>query len=294
MNLPKPVETIGIVALMLTLAQPAAAQAPLPQVEQPSTPQDTGTVDDVIVVTASRLEELLLNAPATMTVVSADAIERAPIQSVTDLLRLVPGLNTVQVSARDVNVTSRAASGTLADSLLVLLDGRSIYQDFFGFVAWDFLPIDTREIKQIEVIRGPASAVWGANAMTGVVNIITKTPREMQGNSLSIRFGQFDRSGPEDSFDGGGMFAINAAHAAATSDRFAYKISAGLLTQEPFLRPAGSVAGSSIPYPLFENRGTTQPKLDARVDYDLEDRGQKIVLAGGISGTEGIVHTHAH
>jgi iron complex outermembrane receptor protein len=291
MNLPKPVETIGIVVLMLALAQPAAAQAPLPQVEQPPTPQDTGTVDDVIVVTASRLEELLLNAPATMTVVGADAIDRAPIQSVTDLLRLVPGLNTVQVSARDVNVTSRAASGTLADSLLVLLDGRSIYQDFFGFVAWDFLPIDTREIKQIEVIRGPASAVWGANAMTGVVNIITKTPREMQGNSLSIRFGQFDRSGPEDSFDGGGMFAINAAHAAATSDRFAYKISAGLLTQEPFLRPAGSAAGSSIPYPLFENRGTTQPKLDARVDYDLEDRRQKIVLAGGISGTEGIVHT---
>src|SRR6185295_6667189 len=126
----------------------------------------------------------LLNAPATMTVLTEDLIANMATHSVTDLLRLVPGLNTVQSSARDVNVTSRAATGTLSDSLLVLLDGRSIYQDFFGFVAWDFLPVDTTEIKQIEVIRGPASAVWGANAMTGVVNVITKSPREMQGTSI--------------------------------------------------------------------------------------------------------------
>src|SRR4029077_12053330 len=154
--------------------------------------------------------------------------------------------------------------GTLSDSLLVLLDGRSIYQDFFGFVAWDFLPIDPMEIKQIEVIRGPASAVWGANAMTGVVNVITKTPREMQGTSVSIRFGQFDRSRPGGSFDGGGIFSVSATHAEATSDRFAYKISGGLLTQEPFLRPTGNVPGTATPYPAFENRGTTQPRLDAR------------------------------
>ena len=209
----------------------------------------------------------------------------------TDLLRLVPGLNTVQSSARDVNVTSRAATGTLSDSLLVLLDGRSIYQDFFGFVAWDFLPIDPMEIKQIEVIRGPASAVWGANAMTGVVNVITKTPREMQGTSVSIRFGQFDRSRPGGAFDGGGLFAISAMHAEAPSDRFAYKVSAGVLTQESFLRPIGTVPGTQIAYPAFDNRGTLQPKLDARADYQLADGRQTIVLAGGISGTEGIIHT---
>jgi outer membrane cobalamin receptor len=162
-----------------------------------------------------------------MSVLTEDVIGNAPGQSVTDLLRLVPGLNTVQSSARDVNVTSRSATGTLSDSLLVLLDGRSIYQDFFGFVAWDFLPIDPMEIKQIEVIRGPASAVWGANAMTGVINVITKTPREMQGTSVSIRFGQFDRSRAGGTFDGGGLFAVSAMHAEAPSDRFAYKVSAG-------------------------------------------------------------------
>ncbi len=175
---------------------------------------------DIVVITASKVEELLLNAPTTMTVVTDEMIGNAPAQSVTDLLQTVPGLNIARTSARDVNVTTRAATGTLADSMLVLLDGRSVYQDFFAFVLWDFLPVDTTEIKQVEVIRGPASAVWGANAMTGVINVITKTPREMQGTSLSIRFGQFDRSRTGARFEGGGLFSINATHAAAPSDRF--------------------------------------------------------------------------
>ena len=282
---------LRLVVLLLAAAPTAAAQDPASPPAQQPTREDEGAVGDIVVVTASRREEQLLNAPATVSVLGEEVIGNAPGQSVPDLLRLVPGLNTVQSSARDVNVTSRAATGTLSDSLLVLLDGRSIYQDFFGFVAWDFLPVDASEIKQIEVIRGPASAVWGANAMTGVVNVISKTPREMQGTSVTIRFGQFDRSRAGGSFDGGGLFSINATHAQATSDRFAYKVSAGLLTQEPFLRPTGLVPGSQTPYPAFQNRGTSQPKLDARADYDMAGGRQKIILAGGIAGTEGIIYT---
>src|SRR5215218_10581334 len=193
-------------ALLFALAMPAAAQTTAPGAipQEPAAAPPTDPVDDVIVVTASRREEQLTNAPATMTVITQEIIGNAPILSLTELLRVVPGVNTVQTSARDVNVTVRGATGTLSDSTLVLLDGRSIYQDFFGFVLWDFLPIDTDEIKQIEVIRGPASAVWGANAMTGVVNVISRSPREMTGTTLSIRFGQFDRSPRGAPFDGGG------------------------------------------------------------------------------------------
>jgi outer membrane receptor protein involved in Fe transport len=281
-----------VVALLLLAAvPPAAAQVDDGKPRQPPARVADVAGDDIVVVTASRREEQLLNAPATMTVLTEDLLATAPGQGVTDLLRLVPGLNTIQTSARDVNVTSRGATSTLSDSMLVLLDGRSIYQDFFGSVLWDFLPVDATEIKQVEVIRGPASAVWGANAMTGVVNVVTKSPREMQGTSVAIRFGQFDRSRPAGPFDGGGLFSISATHAQATSDRLAYKISAGLLAQEPFLRPTGNVPGTQTPYPAFVNKGTTQPRLDARVDYDLEDAQQKIVLAGGTSGTEGIIHT---
>ena len=285
-------QTVRLLAVLLALAPPASAgQASSAQGQQVNSEDAPPAAGNVVVVSVSRREELLINAPATVSVISEEAIENAPAQSVTDLLKGVPGLNTVRTSARDVNVNTRAATGTLSDSMLVLMDGRSVYQDFFGFVLWDFLPVDTTEIKQIEVIRGPASAVWGANAMTGVVNVITKTPREMQGSSVSIRFGQFDRSRTGDRFEGGGAFSVSATHAAATSERFAYKVSAGLMTQEPLLRPIGNVPGTSTPYPAFENRGTTQPRLDARVDYDTPEKQQKLILSGGIAGTEGVIHT---
>ena len=266
--------------------QVSAAGAP----QGASVPESEAS-EDVVVVTASRREEQLLNAPAAVSVVSDETITTAPGQTVPDLLRAIPGINVSQTSARDVNVNSRSATGTLSDSLLVLLDGRSIYQDFFGFVVWDFLPVDTSEIKQIEVIRGPASAVWGANAMTGVVNVITKTPREMQGTTVGIRFGQFDRSPIGGRFEGGGLLSVHATHADAPSDRFAYKVSAGMFMQEPLLRPTGLVPGTLAQYPMFVNEGTRQPRLDARADYDLADGRRRLIIAGGIAGTEGIIHS---
>jgi outer membrane receptor protein involved in Fe transport len=265
-------------------------QNPPAQIQQPSPPA-SDVPRDVIVVTASRREEQLRNAPATMTVLSGTRLDEAPGRTVTDLLRHVPGVNVSQASARDVNVTPRAATGTLSDSLLVLLDGRSLYQDFFGAVLWDFLPVGLGEIRQIEVIRGPASAVWGANAMNGVVNVISKTPREMQGTTLAVGFGQFNRTPADGSYDGGGLFSMDMTHAAATSDRFAYKVSAGLFTQEALLRPTGTMSGSGQPYPEFPNSGTTQPRLDARVDYDLADGRRSLVLAGGMTATEGMFHS---
>ena len=273
-----------------TTGPPVEPQSP-PQVREGVRPTGDVPADEIVVVTASRREEQLKNAPATMSVVTGERITHGSAQTVTDLLRLVPGVNVSQTSARDVNVTPRAATGTLSDSLLVLLDGRSIYQDFFGAVLWDFVPIELNEIEQLEVIRGPASAVWGANAMNGVVNVISKPPREMPGTSLGIRFGQFDRTPPGEPFDGGGLFSIDVTHAAATSDRFAYKVSAGFLTQEAFLRPTGTLGGTDVAYPVFANTGTTQPRLDARVDYELADRRGSLVLAGGITGTQGMLHS---
>ena len=145
------------------------------------------TYAETVVVTASKVEQQLINAPAAVSVVTSDVIESSPAQNYGDLLRAVPGVNVAQTSARDINIVTRGATSTLSTSQLALLDGRTIYQDFFGFVAWDFLPVDTGEIAQIEVIRGPASAVWGANALSGVVNVITKTPGEGFEGKLGVR-----------------------------------------------------------------------------------------------------------
>ena len=284
--------TQAMIRLVLLVASLPAPLADRGRIDQAVAPQGGARpVDEVVVVSASRREEQLRNAPATMTVVPDERISSAPGQTVTDLMRGVPGVNVSQTSARDVNVTPRAATGTLSDSLLVLLDGRSIYQDFFGAVMWDFLPLAPNEIDQVEVIRGPASAVWGANAMNGVVNVISKPPREMQGTSIGLRFGQFDRTPIDEPYDGGGVFSVDLRHAAAVSERFAYKISAGFLTQEAFLRPSGTIRGTDTPYPAFDNKGTTQPRLDGRVDYEMADRRRSLTLAGGISATEGIFHS---
>ena len=183
----------------------------------------------------------------------------------------MPGVNISQTSARDFNITMRGATSTLATSTLALLDGRSLYLDFFGFVAWDLLPAQSdRAQADRSRCAGRRSAVWGANAMSGVVNFISKTPRELNGNSATVQFGAMNRD-----VDGGqqlgtgSLFGVYGTHARAVNNRWAYKISAGGYTSDPLVRPTGDIPnGTGTQYPNYVNKGTTQPKLDTRVDYD--------------------------
>ena len=283
----------------------AVAQTPPPPTPPPATqppakpeakPEEQPKYEETVVVTGSRTEQKLIDAAATMSVITAPTIELAPTQNFAELLRAIPGVNITQVSARDINITTRNATGTLATGLLALLDGRSLYQDFFGFVMWDFLPVNQNEIKQIEVIRGPASAVWGANAVNGVVNVITKTPREIQGTSGLVGFGGFERTNDQSA---GTVWYVSGTHAQAVSDRWAYKLSGGGYSQDPLSRPTGTIPCDGPPelcgtvrnsYPPFGNQGTTQPKFDARVDYDGAD-GRNVIISGGVAGTDGIMHS---
>jgi iron complex outermembrane receptor protein len=271
--------------------QPAPAQQPTPPPD-PQEPQAPPKYEEIVVVTGSGTEQRVINAPATMSVITAPMIELAPSQNFAELLRSVPGLNITQVSARDINVTSRAPTGTLATGQLAMLDGRSLYQDFFGFVMWDFLPVNLNEIKQVEVIRGPASAVWGANALYGVVNVISKSPREIQGTSVTVGLGTFDRSVGDNEAEGGMVVYFSGTHAQAINDRWSYKISGGGYSQDALARPTGTIPGApgGTQYPSFTNTGTTQPKLDGRLDYDFAD-GSRLSFSGGFAGTEGIMHS---
>jgi outer membrane receptor for ferrienterochelin and colicin len=178
----------GTYQVTVTLAGFASANVAVPRVTLA-----LGTLGETVVVSASRIDTALADAPATMSVVTSETLASTPAQNYADLLRGVPGVNAVQLSARDINLTSRQATTTLSNSELVLVDGRSVYLDFFGLVLWDFVPSNLGDVKQIEVIRGPASAVWGANALTGVVNIITKSPREQKGTNVVLSAGGFSR-----------------------------------------------------------------------------------------------------
>lgn len=151
-------------------------------------------ISETVVVTASRGEESQVDAAALVTIVNEQRLAAMPTQNYADVMRQIPGVNVTQMSARDFNVTPRAATNTPASSQLVMIDGRPINQDYYGYVAWDFLPTSFDEVKRIEVLRGAASAVWGAYAMNGVVNVLTKSPREMAGATVTMGAGSFDRS----------------------------------------------------------------------------------------------------
>ena len=268
---------------------------------------------ETLVVSASRTESTVLDAPATVTVVPAATLQALPSQNFADVLRTVPGMNVIQLSARDINLTSRQATSTLATSQLALLDGRSLYLDFFGLVLWDLVPTSPADIKQIEIVRGPASAVWGANALTGVVNIITRPPREAAGaTSVTIGGGFFNRDfGSTEGRGAGGMFSTNLTTSQVLNDRWSYRLSGGYLNSAPFARPVGripviadprdpsgqtTVGGATYPADAegafgsaYRNQGTSQPKFDARVDQELS--GGRATYAGGVAGTRGTIYT---
>jgi iron complex outermembrane receptor protein len=305
----------------------AAAQATAPAAAADQKPDEKITrKEEVTVESASRAESTIVDAPATMSVVTSRMIESSPAQNYADLLRSVPGMNVIQTSARDFNLTTRQSTSTLNNSQLVLVDGRSVYLDFFGLVLWDFVPNPASgDIKQIEVVRGPASVVWGANALTGVVNVITKSPREHEGFGLTLGAGLFSRAGGSRDADGGGQqYNGNFSFANAINETWSYKLTAGYYNSDAYSRPVGSVpldchpygvspcrdaSGSALPggYPVggasypadedglgsWENNGTSQPKFILRLDQELGQGGAngRITYEGGYAGTEGIIHT---
>jgi iron complex outermembrane receptor protein len=135
-------------------------------------------VESDIVTSVSRHPESLWGAAAAITVITGEEIEASGAQSLTDALRIVPGLDVASVDRNTTAVSARGLNNTFADKMLVLLDGRPIYNPIFGGTIWhewnQFVP----DIDRIEVIRGPGGTLWGANAMNGVINIITKSAED--------------------------------------------------------------------------------------------------------------------
>jgi len=139
------------------------------------------SLDDLLniqVISVSKHAEPLRHAAAAVSVVTGDDIRRAGARSIADALRLVPGLQVTRSNAQSYTVTSRGLGG---DKLEVLLDGRSVYTPLSSTVFWDVLDTFLADIDRIEVIRGPGATLWGANAVNGVINIVTKHSWNTEG-----------------------------------------------------------------------------------------------------------------
>ena len=140
---------------------------------------------NIEVTTVSRTESTVGESAAAVYVITQEDIRRSGATTIAELLRRVPGMNVARINNDTWAISARGFNDQYADFLLVQVDGRTVYNPLFGGVYWDSVVYPLEDIERIEVIRGPGASVWGANAVNGVINIITKSAKDTQGGSLS-------------------------------------------------------------------------------------------------------------
>ena len=205
---------------MLTIVLVAQA-APPGYTEELSTQSNQALIPELQLIKeeetvsiAARHEQPISQAPANVYVITDEDIRHSGATDLPTVLRRVPGLEVMQMSGADFNVSVRGNNQPFANKMLVLVDGRSIYVDVQATVWWKAIPVTLPEIKRIEVLKGPASSIYGFNAFDGIINIITKSPEEMKGTTLQFGGGEL------------GTISSAAIHANKIGD-FGYRLSIG-------------------------------------------------------------------
>lgn len=148
---------------------------------------------DLTVTSVSRKAENLANAAAAVYVITAEDIRRAGVTSIPEALRLAPGVQVAQVGSNKWAISTRGFNDQLSNKLLVLMDGRTIYTPLFSGVNWDVQDMLIEDIDRIEIIRGPGATLWGANAVNGVINILTKSARATPATLVTGTIGNHEQ-----------------------------------------------------------------------------------------------------
>ena len=169
----------------LTAAQPQNAEPDLTTLQI----EDLMNVD---VTSASRKEQRLSEVPAAVFVITKEDIQRSGATNIPDLLRMVPGLEVAQINPSTWAISARGFNGQYSNKLLVLIDGRTVYTPIFSGVFWDAQDVALDLIERIEIIRGPGAAIWGANAVNGVINIISKNAADTQSGMATVSGGTLE------------------------------------------------------------------------------------------------------
>jgi iron complex outermembrane recepter protein len=179
------------VALLAALSLDISARAQNP-------PEDLAkmSVEDLMnveVTSVSKKEQKASQTAAAIFVITQDDIHRSGANNIPDLLRMVPGVNVAQINSNVWAISIRGFDGEFSNKLLVMLDGRTVYLPTFSGVFWDVLDVPLEDIERIEVIRGPGGATWGANAVDGVINIITSKASKTHGGMVVAGAGNLDQ-----------------------------------------------------------------------------------------------------
>jgi iron complex outermembrane receptor protein len=150
---------------------------------------------DVQVTSVSKRSEALLDAPASIVVITAEEIQRSGATTLPQALRLAPSLQVARMDSVQYAISARGFNNAVGNKLLVLVDGRTIYTPLFSGVFWDQQDLLLEDIDRIEVITGPGATLWGANAVNGVINVITRSAVDTTGRLLVGNVGSTERSG---------------------------------------------------------------------------------------------------
>ena len=252
-------------ALLLTVRAPARAQSPDPTASP--APQDLTevSIEDLLkvqVTSASKKAESLSAAPAAIFVITGEDIRRGGFSSVPDALRMVPGLYVAQQSAHVWIVAARGFANAFNNKMLVLIDGRMVYTPTFGGVYWDVQDPPLEDIDRIEVIRGPGGTLWGANAVNGVINIVTKEAGKTQGALAETS------AGVNEGYSG------RVRYGGKAGDGFAYRVFG---TGNYWLPTAASTGGDSYDAWTISQGG-------ARFDWDISAKDKLTFDGQGYSG----------
>jgi iron complex outermembrane receptor protein len=188
---------VGAVMLLVLLAgglNPSRADSPQdPQTGQPLKQLSLEELGNVEVTILSKDPQRVLRTPAAIFVITQEDIRRSGATSIPDALRLAPGVQVARIDADHWSVSIRGFAGQFSKSLLVLIDGRSVYTPLYEGVYWNIQNVMLDDVDRIEVIRGPGGTIWGANAVNGVINIITKSAEDTHGTIATLGGGNVDQ-----------------------------------------------------------------------------------------------------
>jgi iron complex outermembrane receptor protein len=173
------------------VARPSARS---PRVDDDLTRLTLEQLMDIEVTSASRKREALARSPAALYVVTREDIRRSGVTSLAEVLRQVPGLQVARINSNQWAISARGFNGRFANKLLILVDGRTVYTPLFSGVYWEELDMPLPDVERIEVIRGPGAALWGANAVNGVINILTRPASETLGGLAVAAAGNEERA----------------------------------------------------------------------------------------------------
>ncbi len=149
---------------------------------------------DIPVTSVTKEASTVGRSAAAVFVITNEMIRRSGATCIPEALRMAPGLDVAQINSNTWAISSRGFNGVYANKLLVLIDGRSVYSAVFSGVYWDVQDVVLEDVDRIEVIRGPGGTLWGANAVNGVINIITKSAKDTQGAYVNVIGGTVQNS----------------------------------------------------------------------------------------------------